>query len=280
MPPSPRTLDLLRDYIREHCGVALGNDKNYLIESRLAKLLVETGCPDFESFYLKAKRDKSGSLRDRIVNAVTTNETLWFRDEKVWNLIGEVMLSRFCSELRDGRRHRTRIWSAACSTGQEPYSMAILIDELLKTPPFQRVRPGAFEILGTDISDTALLIASAARYNQIAMSRGLSEARCTGYFIPHPAVWELKPDLRSRVTFQKRNLLTSFTGLGHFDLILLRNVAIYFSEAVKRDLFARVAKVLAPGGYLVLGASEAASGYSSAFQMTEHKKAIYYRIAQ
>jgi chemotaxis protein methyltransferase CheR len=279
MPASPRTLDLLRNYICEHCGVTLGDEKNYLIESRLAKLLVESGSPDFESFYLKAKSEKNGSLRDRIIDAVTTNETLWFRDERTWNAIGEVMLSRFFSELREGGRHRARIWSAACSTGQEPYSIAILIDELLQDPSRKTIRPAAFEILGTDISDTALLVASAGRYNQIAMSRGLSEARRTRYFTGGHAVWELKKDLRDRVTFQKHNLLNTFAGLGQFDLVLLRNVAIYFSEAMKRDLLARIAKAVAPGGYLVLGASEAASGYSSAFKMVEHKKAIYYRIA-
>jgi chemotaxis protein methyltransferase CheR len=280
MPTSSRTLDLLRDYISEHCGISLGTEKNYLIESRLAKLLVETGSPDFESFYHKAKSEKTGSLRDKIVDAVTTNETLWFRDENVWNAIGDVMLSRLCGELKEGRRHRARIWSAACSTGQEPYSMAILIDELLKTPSFKTVRPAAFEILGTDVSDTALLIASAGRYNQIAMSRGLSDARKARYFAGSQPVWELRKDLRNRVAFLKNNLLKSFAGLGQFDLVLLRNVAIYFSETLKKDLFGRISKAIAPGGYLVLGASEAVSDYSSEFKMVEHKKAIYYQIAQ
>ena len=184
-----RDFDLLRDFIREQCGISVSDDKSYLIESRLAHLVAATGARDFGEFYLKAKQDGTGALRDNIVDAVTTHETLWFRDTTPWVTIREVMLREWIADLEAGRKAGIRIWSAACSTGQEPYSLAMAIDEALAG---RRVAPNRFEILATDISAGALFVAMSGRYNQIAMSRGLEARYRTRYFTQKGPIWECR----------------------------------------------------------------------------------------
>ncbi len=272
--------DLLRDFIHQQCGIHLGDDKSYLMESRLAHLVAETGAKNFNEFYLKAKVDAKGILRDRIVDAITTNETLWFRDGKPWVALKEAILPEFIKDLREGRRNKIRIWSAASSTGQEAYSLAMMIDTLLGPAPVPgSPTPASFEIVGTDISPSVLFLAIAGRYNQIEISRGLDEGHRNKYFTKQGPVWVLNEALRKRVTFKKFNLQDPFAPLGTFDMILCRNVAIYFSDEFKRELFKKIAQVLHPGGVFFVGSSESLSGYSSAFKMMEYKDAIYYKKA-
>jgi chemotaxis protein methyltransferase CheR len=224
---SQEEFDLLRKYIQENCGILVGDEKSYLIESRLAQLVVENGCTDFMQFYLKTRQDTGGTLRDKIIDAMTTNETLWFRDNGPWKLFRETLIPDFIDVLKTGKKKRIRIWSAACSTGQEPYSLAMLIQDALEASHCS-VRPGQFEIIGTDISPSALFLAISGRYNQIAMSRGMDDIHKARYFVQKGRIWELKPDMRNRVTFKQFNLQHSFNMLGPFDLVLCRNVAIYF----------------------------------------------------
>ena len=126
---------LLREYIQQECGIVVGDEKVYLIESRLARLVVETGSSSFKEFYLKAKSDITKKLRDKIVDAMTTNETLWFRDMKPWTIIKEILIPKFFDDLKSGRKQKITVWSAACSTGQEPYSLAMLLDEAMRKDP-------------------------------------------------------------------------------------------------------------------------------------------------
>ena len=269
----------LRDFIRLNCGIQLNDDKTYLIESRMAHLVVETGAKDFSEFYQKAKHDLSGALRDRIVDAITTNETLWFRDGKPWVALEERILPEFIEELKEGRKHKVRIWSAASSTGQEAYSLTMLIDTLLGPNPSHGVTPASFEIIGTDISPSVLFLAIAGRYNQIEIARGLDEHYRNKYFTKQGMVWVLNEAIRKRVTFKKFNLQDSFAQLGQFDMVLCRNVAIYFSDAFKRELFAKFAQALNPSGHFFIGSTESLSGYTNAFKLIEYKNAIYYRKA-
>lgn len=280
MSISPKEFDLLRRFIEAQCGILVSPDKSYLVESRLAGLLAETGCPDFESFYESARADGTGVLRARIVDAMVTNETMWFREPKFWALLRDVILPPFVAQLRKGTRRSVRIWSSACSTGQEPYSLAILIDELLRGSAGSAVPASAFQILGTDISATALRVAVSGRYNRIAMSRGMSDARKDRYFTDQKGVRLLDPAIRNGVTFKQLNLQHSFTPLGLFDIVLLRNVVIYFSETLRRDLFARVAAALTQGGRLFLGGAESLVGYKTRFTMREHNKTIYYQLGE
>ena len=268
----------LRAYVCEHCGIAVGDEKSYLLESRLTELVRDTGCRSFGEFYQQAKRDTSGGLRDRIVDAMTTNETLWFRDRAAWDVIKTVFLPVFIRQLQEGSRKDVRVWSAASSTGQEPYSLAMLVDDLLASTPDPKVLPSQFEILATDISASALFSAISGRYGKVAMSRGMSGRYAAKYFRQSDGVSVLDERLRERVTFKKFNLQDDFGHFGMFDLVLVRNVAIYFSDSLKRDLYDRVAQQLNPGGIVLLGAAEQLPPNCTELLVSQrHERVPYYR---
>jgi len=278
MPIQQQEFELLRDFIEKSCGILVGDEKSYLIESRLTQLMVETGAKDFHEFYLRAKNYPDGSLRDKIVDAMTTNETSWFRDEKPWKVLEEVVLPAACEKIKAGTKQRIRVWSAASSTGQEAYSLVMLLDRLLKGGRWPTVKPEHFEVVGTDISPSALFLATAGRYNRIEMARGLPEHFKSTYFEQRGAFYELKEPYRKRASFRKYNLQESLLPLGRFDIVFCRNVAIYFSDAFKRELFAKIAAALNPEGVFFLGSSESLMGYSEQFERCEHKQAIYYQV--
>jgi len=267
---------VLRDYIREQCGICVPEDKSYLIESRLAGLVAEIGARDFADLYRKAQDDDSLSLQDRIIDAITTNETSWFRDGNHWLAIRELVIPALFNRLRTRQELRVRIWSAACSTGQEIYSFGMLLREYANRKGDLHDLIRKFEMIGTDISPSALRVAASGRYNTIAMSRGLNDRLRREYFTADGDVSVLLPSLRKSVRFEKFNLQNDFTAFGKFDLILLRNVSIYFADDFKRTLFHRAAEALFPGGILFLGASESLLGYSTDFERREYKKASYY----
>lgn len=268
--------ECLREYIEQNCGISLTDQKLYLIESRLTHLLVETGSQTYLDLYSKAKADTSLTLRNKIVDAMTTNETLWFRDIAPFEFIEKVVLKQYHRELNAKSRQKIRIWSAACSTGQEPYSIAITILEYARLQPSFPV--GCIEIVATDISPTALFLANAGRYDQIAISRGLSEELRNRYFNQEGKTWKVKDMVKKMVQLKKLNLQDSFTHLGIFDIIFCRNVAIYFSDSFKTDLFLRLAKSISMAGYFVLGSSESLSFYSSLFKMQTFDRLVYYQI--
>lgn len=276
MPITQNEFKLLRDYIEAQCGISVGDEKVYLIESRLTGLMVKFNCSTFEAFYKLATTDTTLGLRDKIVDAMTTNETLWFRDISPFRILEEVLLRRMTEEIQKGQRRKIRIWCAACSTGQEPYSISMTLHEFgrkVSVLPLEYT-----EIVATDISPSALFLATAARYDKIAISRGLSDDLRNRYFDPSGSVWALKDKIKKMVTFKKFNLQEGFTSLGHFDIIFCRNVAIYFSETFKKDLFRRMAQLLRPDGILFLGASESISGYSTEYRMLTHEKGMYYQV--
>jgi len=267
--------ELLRGYIEEQCGIALGDEKAYLIETRLTKLMIENGCENFGEFYRLIKKDPRSGLRDKIVDAMTTNETLWFRDNHPFTILTEKLLPPLTDELRAGKRGPVRIWSAASSTGQELYSIAMTIQEYCRAHP--GVEPGQFELLGTDISPSALFIATAGRYDPIAMKRGLPDSLRDRYFKQDGRVWILDEGIRKMATFKKFNLQDSTMGLGTFDIVFLRYVAIYFSDDLKKQIFSNITRVLSPGGHLIIGAVESLRGYSDAFELVTHAGGNYYR---
>ncbi|HCJ11754.1 MAG: hypothetical protein A2Y14_03290 [Verrucomicrobia bacterium GWF2_51_19] len=268
----------LREFISKACAIQLGEEKVYLLKNRLSKVCQEFGIRDLNEFYKKVTEDKSGKLRDRLIDAITTNETLWFRDERLWNAIKENILPEIAKRAAEKGREKIRIWSAACSTGQEPYSLSMLIDSYCRLIPGVHVNPNNFEILATDISQGILAAAQLGEYNNLEMSRGLPPAFKKRYFAPYNTVWRIVPDIRTRVQFKHFNLQDPFANLGRFDLILCRNVAIYFSEEFKRNLFDRMSKSLQDQGVLILGSSESILGYSDKFDMKEACNAIYYRL--
>jgi len=272
-----REFDLIREYVLKSCGISLKDDKQYLVETRLTTLMVESGCRNFSEFYYKAVGDRTNVLRDKIVDAMTTNETLWFRDRGPYRIFEDVLLPQYAQEIAAGKRSKLRIWSAASSTGQEPYSIAITAMEYARTHPAFRPEQH-LEIIATDISPTVLYIAMAGRYDNLAMSRGMVDDVKGRYFTAQGKVSAINDAVKKLVTFKKLNLQEPFSLIGKADLVFCRNVLIYFSDEFKRDVLSRIGKLLRPEGHLFLGASESIINYSSEFEMKSHASGLYYKV--
>jgi chemotaxis protein methyltransferase CheR len=264
--------ELLKGFVEKNCGIHLDPGKEYLIETRLTDIAIDQGCSTFYEFYQKALGDTTGKLRNRIVDAMTTNETYFFRDDNLWNYLREVAAPEL---IRKAALGPVRIWSAASSTGQEAYSLAMLLDETARA----KGTPNAVrnvEIVGTDISSAALFLAISGRYDSLAIRRGLSDERRTRYFREDGSVWVLSDEIKSRAKFRRFNLMDSLASLGQFDLVLCRYVAIYFQEDFKKDLFQRIAGTLKPGNPLLLGATETLRGLSEEFEIQIHKNCTVF----
>ena len=275
---NPGHLPLLSKYVAEACCIHLGEEKRYLFEARLGTLISESGARDIPEFIALAKADATGRLRDKIIDSMTTHETYWFRDARPWESLEKFILPEFGNLLRKGEKSRIRILSAACSSGQEPYSVALLLHKLQTEGQLQGVNLSAFEITAFDISPGTLFLASTGRYSQLEISRGLPEFWKNNYFEPTPSnTWTLKAPVRSMVTFKRRNLQDDLNSLGFFDLVLCRNVAIYFEEHFKRDLFNRLAQIIYQNGRLMLGGTESLLSHQDIFQPEQVGGSFFYR---
>lgn len=258
--------------VKELCGVALDDSKGYLVESRLSGLAKEAGCSDYRTLCRRAIAGDR-ALRTKIIDAITTQETLFFRDASPF----EALKHKAIPELIDAKSgsvfpKRLRLWSAACSTGQEPYSIAMVLCELIPD-----VHSWDISILGTDISDAAIAQASRGLYRPHEISRGMEPGKLAKYFVQESGGWKAKDELRSLIRFQQRNLLEPFTDLGPFDVIFCRNVAIYFDVETRRDLFYRLADRLVPEGCLFVGSSESLADLGPQFAPQSHCRAIFYQ---
>ena len=258
-------------FLEEACGITLGENKQYLIASRLQKLMDSVDIANLGDLVTHLQRGDS-RLRAKIVDAMTTNETLWFRDSHPYTILEKELFP----EAAQHRNRPVRIWSAACSSGQEPYSMSMVAQEYTQANPGSMAR--GVEIVATDISKTILEQAKQARYDELSLVRGLSTERRQRYFKQHDKLWELNSDIKRRVRFTELNLMQSFATLGKFDIIFCRNVLIYFSAELKSDILNRMAKQLQPGGYLVLGSSESITSHTDAFKMVRSGGAVYYKL--
>lgn len=257
-------------FLEQACGILLGDGKQYLIISRLTKLMREE---QFDSLSLLMDAVQHGSprhLRDAVIDAMTTNETSWFRDGSPFVVMEKYVLPA----LDAASASRPRIWSAACSSGQEPYTLSLLLSEYCRKKPDSRL--AASQVVGTDISNSVLVQARKAVYAPQALARGLSEARKQQFFKPIGEQWALIDEVKNRVHFKQQNLLQSYSGLGRFDIIFCRNVLIYFSAERKKDILDRLALSLNTGGFLFLGASESIAGYSNGFEMVRYPEGVVY----
>ena len=263
-----------RVFLEKACGILLGSNKQYLVSSRLNKLMEQQDIKSLGELVQKMQAQPRGGLREQVVDAMTTNETLWFRDTYPF----EVMKSRVLPELiKANPSQRLRIWSAACSSGQEPYSLSMTIDEFEKANLGQ-LKAGV-QIVATDLSGSMLTACKSGEYDSLAMGRGLSQDRLQRYFDPKgPGRWAVKPAIKSRVEFRALNLLESYAALGKFDVVFCRNVLIYFSAEVKKDILTRIHATLKPGGYLFLGASEALNALPDLYQMVQCNPGIIYKV--
>lgn len=263
-----------RTFLEKTCGILLGSNKQYLVSSRLNKLMEQNGIKTLSELVQKIQNAPRSGLREQVVDAMTTNETLWFRDTYPF----EVLKSRILPELIKANPNQPlRIWSAASSSGQEPFSISMAIDEFERTNLGQ-LKAGA-RIVATDLSTAMLAACRAGEYDSLAMGRGLSQERLTRFFDPKgPGRWVVKPAIRNRVEFRALNLLDSYASLGKFDIVFCRNVLIYFSADVKKDILTRIHATLKPGGYLFLGASEALNGLPDLYQMVQCNPGIIYKV--
>jgi chemotaxis protein methyltransferase CheR len=210
---------------------------------------------------------------------MTTNETSWFRDKAPYECFKKFFLPDFAKQMKEKGKTQIRIWSAACSTGQEPYSISMLCHEYARMGfGGKELAQGGLKILASDISPSVLFLAKNGRYDGLSMSRGMPDELKQQYFEESGRVFVLKDQVKQMVDFQQVNLMNSFDPLGKFDLILLRNVAIYFSKEVKIELFKKLAKALNPGGYLLVGASESLIGYSHDFDARLEHDYNFYQL--
>lgn len=249
---SPLSYELFQKYLSECCGITLGANKHYLVANRLNRVLGRSG---LSSLDLLISRFCSGQLSTTlvagIIDAMTTNETFWFREPAHFTGLAEQIQVRSQVERQPGM---FSIWSAACSTGQEPYSISMAIENL-GTAAFGEPAP-VIQILGTDISDSVIDIARRGVYGDYEIQRGLNANDRARFFQQNGNDWRVVQKIRSRVAFKSYNLLDPYQVLGRFDVIFCRNVLIYFPETVKRDILARMARVLKPEGLLYLSQTE------------------------
>ncbi|MCQ4269812.1 MULTISPECIES: protein-glutamate O-methyltransferase CheR [Pseudomonas] len=263
-----------RVFLEKTCGILLGSNKQYLVSSRLNKLMEQQSIRSLSELVQRIESQPRSGLREQVVDAMTTNETLWFRDAYPF----EVLKSRILPEMiKNAGGQRLRIWSAACSSGQEPYSLSMAIDEFERTNLGQ-LKAGV-QIVATDLSGTMLTACKSGEYDSLAMGRGLSQERLQRYFdLKAPGRWAVKAPIRNRIEFRALNLLDSYSVLGKFDIVFCRNVLIYFSAEVKKDILTRIHATLKPGGYLFLGASEALNGLPDLYQMVQCSPGIIYKV--
>ena len=244
---------LFRDYIIKNSGIVIPPEKSYLIETRLAHLMADSGKDSFGEFYDYVISNADPSIQQKIINAMTTNETLWFRDGAPWKVIEEILLPKLVNELMSGRKTRVRIWSAAASTGQEVYSTVMCVENYLNRHNIKSISLSNFDFYATDISSRVLDIAKKGRYDSISIMRGLSDYYRTKYFTKNGSAWDIDPKIRSAVSFSKFNLQNNYDALGTFDIIFCRYVLIYFSDGQKKDILKKMHGSLTENGVLFTG---------------------------
>lgn len=279
LPPITRVESLGQDattyqrfcaFLEGACGITLGEGKAYLVRSRLARIMDEFKVADLAALVQKLEANTSRELSIRVIDAMTTNETLWFRDGHPFELLTNKIFPALIAQ----KRPVIRIWSAACSTGQEPYSISMVVSE------FQAKCVGTMprvEIIGTDISPSVLKQAERAEYEEYELTRGLSPERLKRFFTPVGRFSRVREEVKKRVTFRELNLLTNFILLGRFDIVFCRNVLIYFTAENKASILDRIAGQMSPGAYLFLGGSEPVTSYGKHYDMLREGRSVYYQ---
>ena len=265
---TPLDYDFLRQTLKQHSGLALGADKHYFLESRLLPLARRAGLSGVGDLVLALKTSRDPALMAAVVEATTTSESFFFRDKTPFDHFRRLIMPALLAARRQSRA--IRIWCAAAANGQEPYSIAICLREMASATVDWRA-----EILATDLSDAVLQRARQGLYSQFEVQRGLPIKLLVKYFTQVGERWQIAPEVRAMVKYRRFNLLADFASLGTFDVILCRNVLIYFDQDTKSDVLRRLADGLASDGYLVLGAAETAIGLSDRFKMVSDKPGLY-----
>lgn len=265
----PEDFKFLVDFIKKRSGIVLTDDKQYLLDSRLLPIARSRNMADLGVLVAALRINPTPDLLLEVTEAMTTNESLFFRDGKPFEHMKQTIFP-LLRQQAEARKH-LRIWSGACSTGQEPYSVAITLLEEPGAPQGWR-----YEIVATDLAQKVVDKAMAGVYSQFEAQRGLPIQMLVKYFEPQQDTsWKIKSQLRNMIDFRLQNLLEKYTALGRFDFILCRNVLIYFDDATKADIISRMAEILNPGGVLMLGGTEAIIGTHAKLQPMENMRGVY-----
>ncbi len=271
-PLDKAEFEQFREFLREACGIFLGDNKQYLVTTRIKRILSDHQLSSVGELVNRLRRGADSLLRQQVIDAMTTNETFWFRDNYPYDYLRNVLLPQLMTA---DERRPVRIWSAACSSGQEPYSISIVVEEM-RAARNGLSRP--VEIVATDLSKNMLTRAQDAVYERLEIIRGLSADRLKTFFTEgKPGFWRLNTNVKQRVQFRSLNLLESYSGLGQFDVIYCRNVLIYFTGDTKHDILKRLHASLRPGGILLLGSSESIGGSAELFEMVYCNPGVVYR---
>ncbi|MHB8972539.1 MAG: CheR family methyltransferase [Pirellulaceae bacterium] len=267
------SLDFIRQLVARRSAIMLDARKGYLVQARLLPLARSLGLPSIDQLVVELRRQPDGPLADQVIDAMTTNETSFFRDTVPFEALRDIILPRLLEGRMSSRR--LSIWCAACAMGQEPYSIAMLLRE-----HFRALRDWDIRILASDISATALARAVAGQYGEVEIRRGLPPALRDKYFRCLGTTWWIADEIREMVTFRQINLIGDWPPLPKMDIVLLRNVMVYFETETKRRILSRVRSQLCADGYLFLGGAETTLLLDDAFTRIQNGRYSYYRLGQ
>jgi chemotaxis protein methyltransferase CheR len=269
---TPQDYEYLRKLLKTRSGLVLSAEKHYLVESRLLPLARRFGLFNLTGLVAKLKGPGAETLIVEVVEAMTTNESFFFRDKVPFDHFRETVLPALLAARRNSRR--IRIWCAAASSGQEPYSLALCLKEMGK-----ELRGWRVEIVATDLSTEVLEKARSGIYSQFEVQRGLPVLMLIKYFTQVGEMWQIAPEIRGMVKYQPLNLLHNFSSLGRFDVVFCRNVLIYFDQTTKIDVLERIADVTERDGFLVLGGAETVVGLTARFRPVTDRRGLYCQPA-
>jgi chemotaxis protein methyltransferase CheR len=264
--------DFLFACLHKESGLVLDESKSYLLESRLEPLAVQEGFVTLEELGKKMMKTPSPTLIQKVVEAMTTNETSFFRDRVPFDIFKSQIIPNLIKA--NEKTKRLRIWSACCSTGQEPYSLSMLLSDIEA-----QLQQWDIKLLATDIDQKVLQHAQAGIYTQYEVQRGLPILYLTRYFTKSDGSWTVNPAIRKRIEFKILNLLTDFTYFGVFDVIFCRNVLIYFDLSTKKKILEQMSRMLSPSGVLFLGSTETSIGITDKIVRMSSEKGHYYKKA-
>ncbi len=267
--------DQFRQFLEQACGISLGDNKQYLVTNRLRRLMDENKITRFTDLVHLLKSGSHRKLKDDVIDAMTTNETFWFRDVYPYDHLKNTLFPQLMTSANK-MLGPVRIWSAACSSGQEPYSISMMVEEYRQKSSGILMRP--IQIVATDLATTVLEQARKGEYDKLSVMRGLPSDRLDRFFDQvSDSSWRIKSLLRERIEFRPINLMDSYSALGKFDIVFCRNVLIYFNADLKRQILQKIHAALKPQGILYLGSSEGLAGAADLFEMVRCDPGILYR---
>jgi chemotaxis protein methyltransferase CheR len=261
----------VRQFLRERAAIVLDDDKQYLVVNRLSQLARREGLASAQDVIDRLRAAPAGPLQRKVIEAMTTTETLFFRDTKPYEALRRSIVPELI-RMR-GRERKLQIWSCGCSSGQEPYSLGMTLRE-----HFPELATWSLRMIATDISTEMLARSRQGRYSELEVNRGLPNALRLKYFDQVGADWQVRAELRRMVEFRELNLAGPWPAMPPADLVLLRNVLIYFDVATKRQILARIRKILRPGGFLMLGTAETTMNLDDGFELQRSDGTTYYRV--